>query len=165
MTDEGTAQLVTDVKHPPSGTQTDSSGYARLEDQIRWSDRSSLDAQRAYRRLRVVQIVVAAAIPVVSLLAPDQAIYPGALGAVILILEGFQELGMYRQNWQRYRSMCEALRSEKYLFMEGGATYAGLDPTEARQNLAERVEMILSQEHGNWVTQFKQAGKAAQKKS
>ena len=148
-----------------AGVTRDNSGYGRLENQIAWSDQASLSAQKSYRLLRGGQIVVAAAIPVVSLIVPDQAVYAGALGAVILILQGLQELGMYRENWQRYRSLCEGLRSEKYLYIEGGGTYAGLSDADARRVLAERVELIVSQEHGTWVAQFKEADKAAKGKA
>lgn len=64
---------------------------------------------------------------------------------------------MYRQNWQKYRSSCEALRHEKFLYIAGAGPYRGLDPEDGRLALAERVEMLISQEHSNWVSQFKEA--------
>ena len=139
-------------------TQWDNSGYPRLEDLIAWYDKKSITAQRSFRFLKTVQIIVAAAIPVVSLIYPTTAIVPGALGALILILEGLQDLGMYRQNWQKYRSTCEGLRSEKYLFMALTGPYAGMDREEALPILAERSEAISAGEHKDWVAQVKSLG-------
>ena len=132
--------------------QAQTSGYARLEDQIAWYDGRSLAAQRTFRALKIVQIVVAAAIPVVSLLNPTDAVIPGALGAAILILEGVQELGMYRQNWQKYRSSCEALRHEKYLYMAGAGPFVGLSDDDARLpgwglELFDPVRVLLRDQH------------------
>ena len=135
------------------------SGYHRLEDQIEWYDRKSVEAQRIFRALKTIQILVAAFIPVVALIRPESAVIPGILGAVILILEGIQELGMYRQLWQKYRSACEALRHEKFLYIANSGFYKGLDETEARQGLAERVESLVSEEHTTWVAQFRDSRK------
>jgi hypothetical protein len=42
---------------------------------------------------------------------------PGALGAVVVVVEGFQQLNQYQQLWTSYRSTAEALKHEKYLFL------------------------------------------------
>lgn len=143
-------------------TQWDDSGYPRLEDQIRWYDKKSASAQRSFRTFKTIQIIVAAAIPVVSLMEPNSALIPGALGAVILILEGLQDLGMYRQNWQKYRSCCEVLRNEKYLFMALTGPYSGLTKQEATPILAERVEACISGEHTEWIAQVRALSTAEQ---
>ena len=143
---------------------SDTSGYPRLEDQIGWYDRRSIKAQKQYRMLKAAQIVVAALIPVASLVRPTDAVVPGILGAVILILEGFQEMGMYRQNWQKYRSSCETLRHEKYLYMAQAGLYADMEDADRLKLLATRVEELVSQEHTNWVEQFKDAGNTKSKK-
>ena len=57
-----------------------------------------------------MQLVAAATIPVVATLDADAAI-PAALGALIVVLEGVQQLNQYQQNWSAYRSTCEALKT------------------------------------------------------
>lgn len=128
------------------------SGYWRLEDQIRWYDRKTLGAQRLYKLLRSAQIVAAALVPVAALIRPDQAIIPGLLGAVILILSGFQELGSYQRNWIKYRTTCETLRHEKYFYLGRTGPYAGLDEEEAQTELVNRVEALVSEENTQWST-------------
>lgn len=144
-----------------SPVAADSSGYPRLESQITWYDMRSVTAQRNFKLLKLCQIVVAAMIPVAALVQPNNTLVPGILGAVILVLEGIQELGMYRQNWQKYRSNCEALRHEKYLFLAGAGPFVDLEDDERRRLLAERVEHLISQEHSNWVAQFKDNASAS----
>jgi hypothetical protein len=125
-----------------------SSSWQRLEQQIEWYDRKSTHAKRWYHRLKVTQILVAAAIPVTVAANADQ-ISAAVLGASIVVLEGFQQLFQFHTNWTTYRSTCERFKHEKYLYAAGGGPYGEKDP-DAR--LAERVEGLVSQEHAAWTT-------------
>jgi len=125
-----------------------SSAWLRLEQQIEWYDRKSTEAKRWYHRLKVTQILVAAAIPVTVAANADQ-LAAAVLGASIVVFEGFQQLFQFHGNWTTYRSTCEALKHERYLFEARGGPYSGKNP-EAR--LAERVEGLVSQEHAAWTT-------------
>jgi len=74
----------------------------------------------------------------------------GALGVVIAVAEGIQQLNQHHVNWTSYRSTCEALKYEKYLYLAKAAPYAGaIDPHAL---LAERVESLMSQETAKWAT-------------
>lgn len=122
--------------------------HRRLLDQIDWYDRKSIDNQRWFKRLKGLQLVAAAAVPVVATLAVDPVV-TGGLGAVILVLEGMQGLNQYQQNWISYRSTCEALRHERYLFEATAGPYAkARRPTRL---LAERIEGLISRENDQWV--------------
>jgi uncharacterized protein DUF4231 len=98
--------------------------FDRLEAQIDWYDRRSRTNQRLFKLVKGVQLIAAAAIPVVATLDAHPAI-PAALGALIVVLEGVQQLNQYQQNWSAYRSTCEALKHEKYLFLAHAGPYAG----------------------------------------
>lgn len=142
------------------------SGYWRLEDQIRWYDGKAIAAQDTYKWMKWTQIVVAALIPVAALLFPDEAIVAGALGAVIVILSGFQELGAYHRNWIKYRTTCEALRHEKFLYVGRAGPYAGLAEDEAHKELVERVEALVSEENTQWTAHMEtQRAKEAREKA
>jgi len=130
--------------------------WDRLEDQIDWYDGKSLGAQRAYKRLKVLQLVAAAAVPVLA--AADAAAWvTAASGGVVLILEGVQQLGQYQQNWITYRSTCESLKHEKFLYLGHAGPYS--DTARPDEALAERVEARVSQEHAAWVSDRKEASK------
>ena len=123
--------------------------FDRLEAQIDWYDRRSRTNQRLFKLVKGVQLVAAAAIPVVATLDAPPAI-PAALGALIVVLEGVQQLNQYQQNWSAYRSTCEALKHEKYLFLAHAGPYAGSE--DGRPLLADRIEGLISQEHAKWVS-------------
>jgi Protein of unknown function (DUF4231) len=127
---------------------TPSPAQQRLEEQIRWYDTKSRLNQRWFKLLKICQIVTAAAIPVAAGDgAPRWSI--GAAGALIVVMEGLQQLQQYQQNWITYRSTCERLRHEKFLFAAHAGPYAGPNPEAL---LAERVESLVSQEHAAWVS-------------
>src|SRR6266540_2984222 len=95
---------------------------SRLEDQILWYDRKSVRSQQRFKALKMLQIVSAAAIPVAAgLHAPAE--LTGGLGALIVVLEGIQQLNQYHQNWLTYRSTCESLRHENYLYLGRAGPY------------------------------------------
>lgn len=121
----------------------------RLEDQIRWYDEKSGDNQRRFKVLKGLQLLAAATIPVVATVGLHAAI-PAALGAAVVVLEGFLQLNQYQQNWISYRSTCEALKHEKFLFLGRAGPYAGAD--DGRALLADRIEGLISQEHAKWVS-------------
>ena len=121
----------------------------RLEDQIAWYDRKSGTAQRRFKWLKGSQLVFAAAIPVVATAGIHVAV-AGTLGGLVVVLEGMAQLNQYQQNWQAYRSTCEALKHEKYTFLARAGPYAGL--RKPLPLLADRIEGLISQEHAKWIS-------------
>ncbi|MGY1607683.1 DUF4231 domain-containing protein [Geodermatophilus sp. SYSU D00700] len=129
---------------PPPGTDPT---WDRLQDQLAWYDRRSLAAQHAYKQTKIVQLLLAAGVPVaVASAAPG--LVTALLGALVVVLEGIQQLYQWQTNWVLYRSTHESLRHEQFLFLAGAGPYSGL---ERHQVLAERVEGLVSQEHAKWT--------------
>lgn len=123
--------------------------WERLEEQIAWYDRKSGNGQRSYKRIKLLQLVTAAAIPVAALLGASEWV-PGVLGSAVVVLEGVQQLYQHQEQWITYRSTCEALRHERYLYLALAGPYASaLNPVTL---LAERVEGLVSQEHAKWTS-------------
>jgi Protein of unknown function (DUF4231) len=124
--------------------------WDRLEDQIRWYDGKSGANQRRYKLLKLLEIAVAASLPVVAAVHSPVWV-TGGLAAVIVVLESVQHLYQYQQNWITYRSTAEALKHERYLYLGQAGPYTGDD---RHRQLAERLEGLISQEHAQWtVTQ------------
>src|SRR5260221_5909056 len=132
------------------------SGYARLEQQIRWYDSKSGTAQRWFKRLKIVEVVSAASISLASTIYP---IVAGVLGALIVVLETLQHLNQWQHNWVTYRSTCEALRHEKYTYLARSGPYDTGDDELAKKLLAERVESLISTEHSKWTSSRESAAK------
>lgn len=132
------------------------SGYQRLEDQITWYDQKSGAAQRSYKWGRYFVIVASAAIPILAM--NDWNLQVAILGALIAISETIQHVNQWQHNWITYRSTCEALRHEKYTYIERANPYDDLEERDARRLLVERVESLISTEHSKWIaTQDKAA--------
>ncbi len=132
--------------------------YGRLEEQIAWYDRNSRSSQRIFKRIKIVEILAAAAIPFLAgLNYPHDKSVTAGLGVLITILEGMLHLNQYQQNWINYRSTCEALKHEKYLYLAKAGPYATV--ADPRALLAERVESTVSQEHAQWASVQQQSPK------
>ena len=130
------------------GQSTDDPTWERLEDQLAWYDRKSTTARRAYTHLKVVELVVAAAVPVAAGLGA-YAVVTASLGAVVVILEGVQHLYQWHDNYVRYRSTAEALKQEKSLYTAHAGPYRR--GPDRHRLLAERLEQVLGHEHTRWT--------------
>ena len=77
-----------------------------------------------------------------------------------MVLEGFQQLFQFQQNWITYRATSEALKHEKFLYLTRAGPYRDSPAPDAV--LAERVEGLVSQEHSAWsASQAQVDGKGA----
>ena len=141
---------------PDGAASSDSAAWDRLLNQIAWYDGKSRHNQHWFKGLKVGQIVTAAAIPVAAGESAPPWLVGGA-GALIVVLEGLQQLQQYQQNWSTYRSTCERLKHEKYLFAARAGPYA--KTARADRLLAERVEGLVSQEHAAWASHQEDAAR------
>lgn len=133
----------------------------RLQDQIDWYDRKSLQSQKRFKWLKAVELITAASIPVVTSF-PHAPMYVAAiLGASVVVIEGLLHLNQYQQNWISYRATCEALKHEKFLYLARADTYA--DAADPPRMLAERIEGLVSQEHAKWIVTRQQTVEARTK--
>ena len=132
--------------------------WHRLEDQGKWYSKNSVHNQKRYKRLKSVQIVLAAAIPIIALIDGFYTKFIVAVcGALIAIIEGIQQLYQYHTLWTEYRSTAENLKHEKYLFLSLSGPFRGLDQGEALLLLSERIEEHISKEHAKWIDTSKKA--------
>jgi hypothetical protein len=150
----GPARPVQPVPLPRADDPT----WDRLEDQLGWYDRKSTYNQRRYRWLKLLEIAIAAALPVVAAVHSPVWV-TGGLGAAIVILEGIQHLYQFQEHWITYRSTAEALKHERYLYLAGAGPYSGDD---RHSQLAERLEGLISQEHAKWTSSQRSAANDAQ---
>jgi hypothetical protein len=122
----------------------------RLDDQIAWYDAKSGHNQRAYKRLKIFEIIAATSIPLLSgALKPGDHSYlwVGALGASIAICSGISALFKFHELWIEYRSVAETLRRHRFLFLTGARPYHEAD---AFAVLVEAVEGLLAKESASW---------------
>jgi Protein of unknown function (DUF4231) len=121
--------------------------WERLESQLEWYDLKASKSQWRYKWLKVLEIAVAATLPVVAAVHSPVWV-TGGLAAVVVVLEGVQHIFQFQEHWITYRSTAEALKRERYLYLAKAGPYTDSDPDRL---LAERVDTLLSQEHAKWA--------------
>ena len=154
----------TPIGHPPPAAVPAPSHEAqvwdRVETQIQWYGRNARRSKRNYMRIKLVQIVAAAFIPVLAAASLPSWVL-GGLGAGVVVLESVQQLFQFHSNWTQYRTTAEALKHEKFLAQAQAGHYATAANPLAL--LAERTEGLVSQEHAAWSSEQQQAQPGAQK--
>lgn len=141
------------ASRPPDWAENQAS-WIRLEDQICWYDNKSKYCQRWYKWLKVVQVILAVGIPIVSHL--DNSAWKWVVsvsGALIAVIEAIEHMNQYSTLWVMYRSTAERLKHEKFLFLSLAGPYRNLTETDRLIMLAERVEEHVSTEHANWFNE------------
>ena len=137
----------------------------RLDDQQQWYEGKGAWNQTWYKRLRIVEVVLAAAIPFVSSLMgkfPDSPntvpLLVSAMAFLIAAASALLALYRFQENWLQYRTAAEQLKREKFLFLTKSQPYDGGD---AFHVLVGNVERILGEENSSWREQLKSAASAA----
>ena len=124
----------------------------RLENQIRWYSQKSSHAQKMYKRSQILEIVIAACIPLFSGYSRNCtiiAIIVGICGAIIAIIESVSKLYKWHENWIEYRTTCELLKYHKYLYLTQSSPYTKTE--ESIDNLfIKNIEDIISSENNQW---------------
>jgi hypothetical protein len=135
--------------------------WIRLEDQMNWYDHKSCHCQKWYKRLKLVQIILAISIPILSHLPNGWATWLTSIaGGLIAVIEAMQHLNQYSTLWITYRSTAERLKHEKYLFLSEAGPYANLEDAVRFITLSERVEEHVSTEHANWFKEIQNTARA-----
>jgi hypothetical protein len=133
----------------------------RVDRQIDWYNRKSENNQQWFRLLRIVEIVAAAAIPLLAAYADTIApikLIVGGLGLLVAVIAGVLGVYQFQELWTGYRTICEALKQEKYLFLTKTPPYDQGDPFPL---FVQRIENTISKEHANWAQYMRVRGKEA----
>ncbi len=135
----------------------------RLDPQIQWYDNKSVKSQKWFKRLQVIVIAASASIPFISGYIDESTLclklLVGGLGLIIAAITAILGLYQFQENWLEYRTTCESLRHEKYLFLTGAEPY---NVDNSFHLLVERAEGLISKENTNWSSYMK---KSQRKKS
>jgi hypothetical protein len=134
----------------------------RVNDQIGWYDQKSQRAQRWFKRLRAVEVIAAGAIPLFAGFggrSPWSVIVVGILGALVAILASLLSINQFQENWIEYRTTCESLKHEKYLFLTNAEPY---NEEETFGLFVQRIESLISKENSAW-SQYARSGAESSK--
>lgn len=100
--------------------------------------------------LKSLQIVIAGFIPVLALVDPgaSKPAVNGVLGAMIVIIEGFQHSFRFEQFWIRYRRAATELECELALYMGKAKPYS---ETDADALFAQRIASLMKVQAEGWA--------------
>jgi hypothetical protein len=127
------------VRQPPVGYP----GWDRLEERMANLDAESEINKRLYQYLKLLQLIAAASTTVLAA-ASAPPLWTATIAALIVVLEGVQQLFHYHDRWLSFRTTCETLRRERTLFLVRADPYRS--DQESLPMLAMRVEMVLADE-------------------
>lgn len=123
----------------------------RVDGQIEWYDKKSQYHKTWYTWLRIIEIIAAALIPfLVGYIACGDILFRtvvGLLGVVVAVITAIVSLCQFQENWVEYRTTCESLRHEKYLFETKTEPY---DVDSPFSLFVQRVESLISKENSTW---------------
>lgn len=124
----------------------------RVDAEIQWYNKRSNYCQRMYKGFQIAEIVLAALIPLLSAYSEKSymvAFTIGSFGAVIATIESIGKLFKYHEYWVQYRTTCELLKHQKYLFLTQSPPYSPHDRT-AENIFVKNIETIISSENNQW---------------
>lgn len=140
---------------------------SRVDNQIDWYDKKSLRNQKWYKRIQVIEIVIASIIPLLAGYSTSHWSIPliiAIIGIAITIMESISKINQYHENWIEYRSTCELLRYQKMLFLTRSFPYN--EQPETVENLfVKNIEQIISAENNQWKNLNERIEKDKGKKS
>jgi hypothetical protein len=132
----------------------------RVDAQIDWYDQKSKWNQKYYKYLRISEIIAATSIPLltgyITLENSGVKFIVGFLGFFIAIITSIVSLYHFQENWIKYRTTCESLRHEKYLFLTKTEPYSIDDSFSL---FVQRIESLISTENTKWSQHIKTSKK------
>lgn len=124
----------------------------RVKNQIEWYSKKSQAAQKKYKISQMVEICLAAAIPLLSSCTASRwqiALLVGVLGCAITVIEGMERLFKWHEIWIEYRTTCELLKYHLNLYQTHTGPY-GDDPESYEDKFISNIENIISSENNKW---------------
>ncbi len=141
----------------------------RVEDQLRYYEKSANKAKRVYTRIQIAIIVLGLLVPVVVNIPTDWnngveldlaiRIAVTIMSLALAILNGVSNFRKYGDLWLSYRMTEELLKHEKFLFLARAGKYS--EAETAYSEFAQTIESILSAEHNKFRSLVEDAKRPA----
>ncbi|UCD81394.1 MAG: DUF4231 domain-containing protein [Desulfobacterales bacterium] len=128
----------------------------RYLDQIGYYEAKSGENQLIYRYLQWALIILAALTPALIELDLNTLFGKGfshiatLTSVTVAILTAALKTFKYQENWINYRTTCEALKKERYLYEAGLGDYQNSADRQAQ--FIDRVEALISRENTLWLS-------------
>ena len=136
------------VGPPPGPSPEEVVALERADNQIKWYSVHATRNALSYNSLKLVAIISAAAIPVLTAAKADTLI-AAALGALLVSLEGIQQLLQLHRNWVVFATTAEGLKRERFLFLTRAGPYGKVH--HPVRLLSEQTEALVTRETSSWI--------------
>ncbi len=145
----------------------------RVDDQIKYFDRSAVKNQRIYRFLRIVAIscnvltalAIALTFAVPAEYKKEVGIVALTLTMIVLATYQIEEFYNFGAKWQKFRIVGELIKSEKYMFLNGAGVYTSADLEQRKRIFVKRVEDIFRSTDMSYFSLTVEPGKGLERRS
>jgi hypothetical protein len=127
--------------------------WRELDSFFSWYSRAAGRARVAYQSLKMLTLVLAAAVTVLAASGAPP-IPTACAGAAIVVIEGTQQLFKFHTNWLRYRVVTETLREHALLYLAHLSPYDG-GAAAAQGQLGALLRSVIEDERKQWAVQMK----------
>ena len=129
-------------------TPPDDDPLAILDQQYTWYRGHAVSAGMRFKVLEIALLVVAALIPV-STVVTDRWV-TAVLGAVVVVLTGLRSIFTWQDDWLRFTEAWQQLQFARTRYVHGLAPYD--DPATRDATLVQRVQEIQAAETRGWLS-------------
>lgn len=124
----------------------------RLENQISWYDKKSKSFKVYTITSKILIILLSASIPfLVEMMHHNEELLKELIfifALLIGIITGISSFLKFQEKWYSYRTTCETLRHQKYMFLTESGHYK--DNANKLNDLVLKVERTISKENSEW---------------
>jgi len=119
-----------------------------LKKQRQWYSNKANALKKRGETIAFLVIFLGAATTFIQALpgGPWKSIVSAALGASIVIVEGWKKIARYDDTWRSYRAASERMKHERRLYVNAAGPYEEHDEEKARKLFVSAVEDIISEE-------------------
>ena len=135
--------------------------WSAYRDQFATYSREAATNRVRYQVTRIISLVAAAAVTVCAGLSAAPWV-TASLGALIVVLEGLQQVFQWHENWIAYRQAAETMRQHAIDFVSGVAPYDSTDLGQRLAHLAVLRRDVALRESGGWGGRMRSAAGAAE---
>lgn len=130
----------------------------RYKSEIEWYDQRSMKYQKYYKISQWLIIIFSSITPIFIVLSyqfPTGYVNGIAVSTSVIVAISSAILRTFRfyDNWINYRTICETLKKEIYLYDAKIDEYREVEDPKAL--FVERVETLISRENTLWISTFK----------
>ena len=142
---------------PADPSLSGSEVWSAFRDQFATYSHGAMTNRVAYQTTRIVSLTAAAAVTVSAGLSAAPWV-TASLGALIVVLEGLQQLFQWHENWIAYRQAAETMRQHAIDFVSGVAPYDATAMGDRLSRLALLRRDVALRESGGWGGRMRSAG-------